>query len=175
MHNVAVYSTSPLHSDGTPQALKWLPATVDVAAVLWRSDEVELAMAAVTATPEGVAFELRAMMRNPRRRDAGAAVGGPADDGRLRVGLELSDRTRLTARMLGEYWPPEERTGAVLVEEGGSGGDRSFVHRFVAGILPPGGGLDVVFQWPDMDVPLTRYHIDTEPFSEAAGRAQRAW
>ena len=101
VQNVAVYSTSPLHSDGTPQPLKWLPATADVAAVLSRSDGVELVLEAVTATPEGFAFELRAMMQHSAGRDSGAPVGGPAD-GRLRLGFELSDGTRLTARMLGE-------------------------------------------------------------------------
>jgi hypothetical protein len=38
--------------------------------------------------------------------------------------------------------------------------------------MPPAGTIELVVEWPAVDISLTRTPVDTGPILEAAGRAQ---
>jgi hypothetical protein len=102
---------------------------------------------------------------------------GVPNNGRLRYGVRLSDGERVvdgSAFLRGNdpSTPPE-----VHVLTRGGGGGSGDTHAYSASDelwlwpLPPAGPLEVVVQWPAMDIPETSVSLDATPF---AGLAQHA-
>lgn len=97
---------------------------------------------------------------------------------RLKWGFELADGRRATnvgpfPSELGD--PARKPDQPVLVQGGGSGGDRSVDADYWLWPLPPAGALRVACQWLDQGIEMSVQELQTQPFLDAAGRARPIW
>lgn len=76
------------------------------------------------------------------------------------------------ARHEGQEKTPE---GPLILQRGGSGGDRRMDQRFWVWPLPPAGRLTLACEWPAYDIPLTTVDIEADPIIEAGGRSELVW
>ena len=172
-----MFSWNP--NDGPPQLPRqeWIPATVDEAFVVWSGDGTLLCVRDVTAWPGHFTFVLDARWRREHVGSGGHdSWDDPRTPGRLRVGFELADGTRITGRMVGEQWAAGgEREMPSLVSQGGSGGDSYFEYAFEANFEPRAEDFAVVVEWPDRHIPLTKHRMSGSRIRAAIGRSERAF
>jgi hypothetical protein len=183
---------------GAPEDV--LPGVVPVELILGRSQSTVVLLTGVRAFPTGLGITLGVRVRGQAaRRDLHAEVfDGPylhdrdADwqAGRLKWGFELANGQRVTSVDPPPWteqpnqdhsrphspddwkWEPDH---PVLVGGGGGGGTRSVDRDYWLWPLPPAGRLRIVCQWPDQGIETTVHNLDTQPFLEAAARAQPVW
>ncbi|GIJ43323.1 hypothetical protein Val02_02090 [Virgisporangium aliadipatigenens] len=150
-----------------------LPGAVPETTVLARTDDVVVALGDLHAYPNGFAFTLTVVLREPQREGGGRFLRHfharplPADF--LRFGLRFADGTVLTNLDPRPADPDEE--GPRLLPQGGSGGQRRHEQRYWVWPLPPSGPVDVVCEWPARGIPETTVALDGDVVREAAGRA----
>jgi hypothetical protein len=174
---------------GEPSSV--LGAPVAVSGVIHRSEHVFIGLEYATAYRAGVAFGIQIAAR---RGDwsrvqweaiQGAVFGHPRpphkrNSGELRIGAELADGTRFGSeppwQRIPRNRPPD---GPVLVDHGGdgSGGRRTMrSHRELwLWPLPDGDTLDLVFAWPELDVPVTRYSVNADELRAASTAEVPHW
>lgn len=171
-----------------------LGGVVPIEQVLFRNQELVIALASAAAFPQGVELRLRLAARHPEGGDEDVwwdrrelLFGGPHRH-RVRPGKPLADELlRFGVRFPGgakattvDRHPGENPHGPVLRdsgEGGGGGGDRFVASRRNLWLwpLPPPEPFEFVIEWPAFDVPLTFVTVDGEPIAMAARRAQPYW
>jgi hypothetical protein len=167
-----------------------LGVAVPLRLVLARNDNVVFAITDATAYPNGVEFSLTLRVRS-LSGDARRALmhGGPfhhrsfpGDDSSegippevLRFGVQLADGGRATTLDTRPWRLETAPAGPVLMQRGGSGGDRNWDMRFWLWPLPPPGPLVFVVEWPLGAIPETRVEIDAGPIVEASTHAETLW
>lgn len=155
-----------------PPPQEYCPATVEQALVVYSGPTLVAWIHDMSAWPGAFTFELSTAF--PREDPEEMASLHARGTGRFRLGFQFPDGTRITGHMLGELWPGD-RSAAPLIEEGGSGGDRDFTHRFIARFDPPDGDFDLVLEWAHKHVPLSRHPLSGRLIREAIARATRAF
>jgi hypothetical protein len=158
-----------------------LGVAVPVRRVLFRSDELAIALLGLVAFSNGI--ELQVVMRRRQlltepdlihvhmhRRHA---RGGELAPEVFRFGVEYPDGRKATN--LGFPFGAEEPTGPVLMERGGGGGGRSWNFGYWLWPLPPPGPLRVVVEWPAAGVPLTDVELDGAVLAAAAAEVDVLW
>jgi hypothetical protein len=162
-----------------------LGVAVPLRRVLFRSDDLAIALLGVVAFSNGI--ELQVAMR---RRDLPTepdpmlfhmhgrhATGRELAPEVFRFGVEYPDGRKATN--LANPFPllvgDEEPTVPVLIERGGGGGGRSWNFGYWLWPLPPPGPLRVVVEWPVAGVPLTDVELDGAAFTAAAADVDVLW
>jgi hypothetical protein len=158
-----------------------LGVAVPVRRVLFRSDDLAIAVMGVVAFSNGIEFQVvmrrRELAEEPNlmhvhmhRRHA---RGGELAPEVFRFGVEYPDGRKATN--LGFPSGPEEPAGPVLMERGGGGGGRSWNFGYWLWPLPPPGPLRVVVEWPAMGVPLTNVVLDGAALVAVAAEVDVLW
>jgi hypothetical protein len=158
-----------------------LGVAVPVRRVLFRSDDLAIAVLGVVAFSNGIEFQVvmrrRELAEEPNlmhvhmhRRHA---RGGELAPEVFRFGVEYPDGRKATN--LGFPSGPEEPAGPVLMERGGGGGGRSWNFGYWLWPLPPPGPLRVVVEWPAMGVPLTDVELDGAALVAVAAEVDVLW
>jgi hypothetical protein len=158
-----------------------LGVAVPVRRVLFRDDDLAIALLGVVAYSNGV--ELQVVMRRRELADEPDPMhvhmrrrhvrGGELAPEVFRFGVEYADGRKATN--LGFPFGTEEPTGPVLMERGGGGGGRSWSFGYWLWPLPPPGPLRVVVEWPIAGVPLTDVELDGAAFAAAAADVDVLW
>ena len=149
--------------------------------VLFRNDELAIALIGVVAFSNGLEFQVvmrrRHLVEEPdlmhfqmRGRNM---RGGELAPEVFRFGVEYPDGRKATN--LGYPAFGEEPTGPVLMARGGGGGGRSWNFGYWLWPLPPPGPLRVVVEWPALGVPLTDVELDGAVLGEAAADVDVLW
>jgi hypothetical protein len=93
----------------------------------------------------------------------------------LRVGLEYSDGSKLMntnpRRLPGED-EGDVDSGPTMRPQRGTGWYREWHHDFWCWPLPPSGPLQLICEWPQMEIPLTRREVDAQLILDASARAE---
>ena len=170
-----------------------LPGVVPVELILGRSDSTVVMLTGMRAFPTGLGMRLYVQVRGRVHRgdldnevfDGPYAHHMDADwqTGRLKWGFELADGRRVTNidpppqppdyhDPLFQSWEPDR---PVLTGGGGGGGPRSAERDYWLWPLPPAGRLRVACQWLEQRIEMSIQELHTQPFLEAAARAQPVW
>jgi hypothetical protein len=158
-----------------------LGVAVPVRRVLFRSEEIAVALLGVVAYSNGI--ELQVVIRRRRQaedpdpmlfhmRRRHNQTGALAPEV-LRFGVEYADGRKATN--LGHPAFGDEPTGPVLMERGGGGGGRSWNFGYWLWPLPPPGPLRVVIEWPIAGIPLTDVEVDGAVIAAAAADVDVLW
>jgi hypothetical protein len=102
-------------------------------------------------------------------------MGGELPPEMLRLGTEYAHGRKSTNT--NPRWPEfdedeEDESSPTMIEHGGGGGGREWRQSFWCWPLPLPGPLQLVCEWPSMEIPLTRHEIDAQLILDAAERAQ---
>jgi hypothetical protein len=167
-----------------------LGVAVPLRLILARNDNVVFAITDAIAHPNGVEFSLALRVRS-LSSDARRSLmhGGPFHPGSLpgddpsdgipqevmRFGVQLADGGRATTLDTRPWRLEAAPAGPVLIQRGGSGGERTWNMRFWLWPLPPPGPLAFVVEWPLGRIPETRVEIDAGPILDASARAETLW
>lgn len=89
----------------------------------------------------------------------------------LRLGVQFADGSKAT-NTGGFHHDANAPAGPVMHPGGGGGGGASWRQTQWVWPLPPPGPLELVCEWPAMDIPLTRSELDAQTILDAAARAQ---
>lgn len=157
-----------------------LPCAVPIGKVIARNEKAAIGVAGGLAYTTG--FELTFYVFAPEAApglepfDRRILAEGGLPPGLLRVGLEYSDGVKLTSTSP-RRWPEEveageEGAGPTMMPRRGSGWDNEWHRDFWCWPLPPPGPLQLVCEWPEMEIVLTRREIDAAPILDAASRAE---
>ena len=169
-----------------------LPVAVPFGVVLGRSPRGVVALSHALVHSTGVLFQVVAHVDGLRAGESNlifheqhaGRMGLPElPRGFLRFGIELPDGARVSNLSEGGWRrsPPEEATGPVLRQSGGSGGGSSTRTSvdWSAGYwlwpLPDAGVLRLFCEWPVAELELASAEIDAAPIREAAGAVTRLW
>jgi hypothetical protein len=159
-----------------------LGVAVPLRHVLFRSDDLAIALIGVVAFSNGI--ELQVVMRrrelsddpdvmqvhmHRRRRAPGNELAPEV----FRFGVEYPDGRKATN--LGFPFGEKEPEGPVLMERGGGGGGRSWNFGYWLWPLPPPGPLRVVVEWPIAGIPLTDVELDGAALAAAAADVDVLW
>jgi hypothetical protein len=177
---------------GPPSSV--LGAPVGISGVVYRSEHLFVGLRYATVYPSGVSFGIRVALRRgdwPRERweDLDGLIFGSArrrvrpsdDDGDLMIGVELAGGTRTSTTSNRRAWAPRDQApeAPVLTEHGGGGSGGSRYQHSSRDLwlwpLPDGDTLDLVFAWPALDMPVTRYTIDAKQFRAAVASTAPYW
>jgi hypothetical protein len=165
---------------GPPRGV--LPCAIPLAEVIARTDKAAIGIAGIFAYNTG--FELKvfvlltrdsARLVHPFRFGESFDDEGPLSPKLVRVGLEYSDGRKATNTnprwpMFGEDADVDE-SRPTMVQEGGNGGEREWRQDFWCWPLPSPGPLQIVCEWPMMEIPLTRFEIGADVVLGAAARS----
>jgi hypothetical protein len=157
-----------------------LPCAVPLGEMIARNDKAAIGVAGGLAYTTG--FELKFYVFTPEPTpdlepfDRRALEEGGLPSEFLRVGLEYADGSKLmnTTR---RRWPDESKAGEdearpTMTPQRGTGWYREWHHDFWCWPLPPSGALQLICEWPQMEIPLTRKEVDAQLILDAAARAE---
>ncbi len=84
---------------------------------------------------------------------------------------------RVATNINPEHAPPNVPMAgrAVLMQGGGSGGERRYDLTYWVYPLPPPGRLAFICEWPGLGLAETRVEIDAQPILDAAARSVQIW
>jgi hypothetical protein len=162
-----------------------VPGSAPVERVLAQNDQVGVAVVGLLAYPNGIEFEV-VVVAEDQWTKLDPFFGHPHDDDGgmmspklLRFGVEFSDgrrgmntRDRWAGWLDEEEGTPAPEHPVVLNGRGGHGGGGFWSLRFWLSPLPPPGSLQMVCEWPDAKIPLTKSEIDGSIVGDAAARSQ---
>jgi hypothetical protein len=159
-----------------------LGVAVPVRRVLYRNDDLAIALLGVVAFSNGL--ELQVVMRRRKLAEepdhlmhmhmhGRHARGGELAPEVFRFGVEYADGRKATN--LGFPTGPEEPTSPVLMQRGGGGGGRSWNFGYWLWPLPPAGRLRVLVEWPALGIPLTDVELDGATLVAAAADVDVLW
>lgn len=158
-----------------------LGAAVPARHVLFRSDELVIALLGIVVFSNGV--EMQVVMRRRHVPDepdpmhahmhARRARSGVLAPEVFRFGVEYPDGRKATN--IGHPPFDEDPTEPVLMQRGGGGGGRSWSFAYWLWPLPPPGPLRVVVEWPALDVPQTDLELDGAVLAAAAADVDVLW
>jgi hypothetical protein len=158
-----------------------LPGVVAFERVLARTDKVAVCVSRLAAFPSGFEIDVVTMAADEQydldplmfdhhhRMHRGGADELPPE--LLRFGVRFADGAKATntGGCHYEHTPP---AGPVMQAGGGGGGGGSWRVTQWIWPLPPPGVLEIVCEWPAVDIPLTRDELDAQLILDAAARAQ---
>jgi hypothetical protein len=158
-----------------------LGVAVPLRRVLFRSDEIAIAVLDIVAYSTGIELQVAIRRRQiPAEPDpmhvhmrSRHTRGGELAPEVFRFGVAYPDGRKATN--LGH--PPfgEEPAGPVLMERGGGGGSRSWSFGYWLWPLPPPGPLRIVIEWPVVGISLTDVEIDGGVIAAAAAGVDVLW
>jgi hypothetical protein len=158
-----------------------LPCAVPLGEVFARNYKAVVGLAGGLAYTTGFELSFYAFALEARPEiepfDREAMQEGDLPDEILRVGLEYSDGSKLMSTNP-RRWPDEDESDEAedrptMRPQRGTGWHREWRHDFWCWPLPPPGPLQLVCEWPAMEIALTRYEIDAQLILDAAARAQK--
>jgi hypothetical protein len=169
-----------------------LGGPVAVSGVIHRSEHLFLGLRYATAYPTGVQFGIQISVRRGDRsrtqweETKGQVFGHPvrrhtSESGELRIGVELADGSRASSE---GRWPHRRAgqappSGPVLIDHGGNGSGGGRTARSSRELwlwpLPEGDTVDLVFEWPILQLAETRYTINALQLRAAARTAIPHW
>jgi hypothetical protein len=161
-----------------------LPCAIPIVEVLARNEEVAIGISGAFAYPTG--FEMEILVLSAQRRggrihpfdgpwhsEESASEGMP--EGLLRLGLEYGDG-RKSMNTNARWFESEEASDGerqpTMVSKGGGGGERDWRQSFWFWPLPSHGTLNLVCEWPALEIPLTRHPLDVEQIRSAAASSK---
>jgi hypothetical protein len=158
-----------------------LPGVVALERVLARTDKVAVCLTRLAAYPTGFEFDVLTMTADDQedldplmfhhhhQMHRGMTDEIPPE--LLRFGVQFSDGSKATntGGFHNDQNPPE---GPIMHPGGGGGGGGSWRQTQWVWPLPSPGRLEIVCEWPALDVPLTRSELDAQLILDAATRAQ---
>jgi hypothetical protein len=158
-----------------------LPGVVALERVLARTDEVAVCVTRLAAYPTGFELDLVTMTAvdgddlDPLVFHHHHLVHGGATDEippeLLRFAVRFSDGSKATN--IGGFHPDRNPpAGPVMHASGGGGGGGSWRQTQWVWPLPPPGRVEIVCEWPALDIPLTRSELDAQLILDAVPRAQ---
>jgi hypothetical protein len=160
-----------------------LGVAVPLRTVLFRNDELAIALLGLIAFSSGLQFDVAVRRRrSPVEHDpmmfhmrGRRTSGGELAPEVFRFGVEYPDGRKATN--LGSPFPTGdgEPEGPLLMERGGGGGGRSWSFSYWLWPLPPPGPLRVVVEWPAQGVTLTDVELDGALLVAAAADADVLW
>lgn len=158
-----------------PPVDHYLPGVVTEAREVGASEHTRVMFTGWSVWPRQAVLHLR-LFRRRYRTDEGGGRRWRDRSGGLRVGLVLADGRRVTT-LDGEPWPRPPGSGkrVTLRSPGVSGGGFHHTTDLYLSALPPEGGLEMVVEWPDQQVPETRTTLDAAAVRAAATRAVEIW
>jgi hypothetical protein len=156
-----------------------LPCPIPVSEILARNDDVVIGVGGGRAYTTG--FELTFYVFAPHGTDdlepfpfrALEEGGDPADY--LRLGLEYADGSRLS-NTSSRRWPGDESDGGdspTMNFKRGQGRPREWHGDFWCWPLPPSGIVQLVCEWPQMGISLSRRALDGSLILNSAERAEK--
>jgi hypothetical protein len=158
-----------------------LPGVVALECVLVRTDKVAICLTRLAAYPTGFEFDIVTMsaddqddldplmFHHQHRMRRGASEEIPPE--LLRFGVQFSDGSKAT-NTGGFYHGQDPPAGPVMRAGGGGGGGGSWQETQWVWPLPPPGTLEIVCEWPALEIPVTRSELDVQLILDAAARAQ---
>jgi hypothetical protein len=151
-----------------------IPGIVSIQTLmLWRTDQVAVAVTGLSAYAEGFEVLVTAHIRPPGATGGRETRPDPrAIQRTFRFGLLLSDGRKVFGDRSGHDTEP---TGPVLRLYMSGGRLHSHVSRWWAWPLPPAGPLEFVCEWAALGVPETRAVIDAQLILDAAGHSTPLW
>jgi hypothetical protein len=161
-----------------------VPGVAVIEAIIAQNDAVGISVASVSVYPNGLEFEVVVLAEDEWTKLEPFFVRQDDEDGTippslLRLGVEYADgRKAMNTRDRWAGWVDEEDGHPApghpifLTGRGGGGGGGHWTYRFWLWPIPPPGPLQLVCEWPDAGIPLTRHEIDGQSIVDAAARAQ---
>lgn len=106
--------------------------------------------------------------------------GGRMGEGRLRYGVQLEDGTRATDSLFHSMTDPNSPPAdPVLVRSGGGGGGDNVFYSSSDSLWlyprPRGEALDLIMQWPALDIPEVGRTLNIDGIDELSERSQPFW
>jgi hypothetical protein len=167
-----------------------LGAPVPINALLAKTGRVAVALANVSAYPNGFAFDLVIIgnpmtPRDPMSHRMGM-MGGPGMRRGPRVGFEFADGTRVAEggpmpfpghvmTLTAQKDPQGIPTTPILVSRGGGGGSDRYSMGFWCFPLPAPGPMNVYVEWDDAEIPETMVTLDATSITQLAPSAVTLW
>jgi hypothetical protein len=154
---------------------------VAVERVLVQTRRVAVCLTRLAAYPTGFEFDVVTMsaegeddldplmFHHQHRMRRGAADEIPPE--LLRFGVQFSDGSKAT-NTGGFHHDQNPPGGPVMHVGGGGGGGGSWRQTQWVWPLPPPGTLEIVCEWPALEIPVTRSAVDAQLILDAATRAQ---
>jgi hypothetical protein len=165
---------------GPPRGV--LPAHTPQRAVIFRTDDVFLAVDRLLVYPAGLEFTLVLLMRdsNYELQDIPWELhrrprAGELPDDFIRFGLVLADGSKWTNLDWREPWGEAEVTGPIVSGRGGGGGGDAWEMSYWLWPLPPEGEITFVASWPVHGIPESTATIDSTELRERATEAENIW
>ncbi|MEV0004697.1 hypothetical protein AB0H28_20785 [Micromonospora sp. NPDC050980] len=162
-----------------------LPAGVGVTVLLGRTDDVAVGLTQVEAFSTGFRFTLAVRLRQARSDLAGGRLFMLVNSGvevplaeRLLPGLEYPGGRRASTVQKTPTLDPAAATDSrqlVLVQQGGSGDERSVDQTYWVSPLPPAEPVTVVIAWPAFGIPESTATLDGAAINAAAERSRLLW
>jgi hypothetical protein len=158
-----------------------LPGVVALERVLARTNRVAVCLTRLAAYPTGFELDIETMsaadqddldplmFRHHHRIRRGMTDEIPPE--LLRFGVQFSDGSKAT-NTDGFHHDKNPPAGPVMHPGGGGGGGGSWRQTQWVWPLPPPGTLEIVCEWPALEIPLTRSALDAQLILDAAARAQ---
>ncbi|MBF4591733.1 MULTISPECIES: hypothetical protein [unclassified Curtobacterium] len=163
-----------------------LPAVIGYGLRWATSEHAAIVVESARVFTDGVLFQIG---RQVRRRDLSERqfqqlihedhffVSEEGRRARLQYGAILSDGQRLADSDLFDEDGVDD--GAVLLRQGGSGGGGASSYRYADDLwlhpLPPAGSLELVVQWPALQVPEHRITLPVGDLLRAAEQVTTLW
>lgn len=175
-------SKPPTWSGPTPGVV---PGVAVIEKVLAQTDEVGISVASALVYPNGLEFEVVVVAEDewtsldPFFSRPDEDEEGTIPPNLLRFGVEYADgRRAMNTRDRWAGWLDEEEGHptplhpVLLNGKGGHGGGGCWAYRFWLWPLPPPGPMQLVCEWPDASIPVTRCQVDGELIIAAGERTQ---
>jgi hypothetical protein len=155
-----------------------IPVPVPLTAVLFRSEDLALALLGLQVYSTGLTFDLalraRASAALAWRPLSEVLWGRGADGPTLLLGLELGDGRRITSTRA-PFPDPPSPDGVVFHHAGGSGGELAADQSWWLSPLPPDGPLRVVARCDALGIDDTSADVDGGLIRRAAEQVVVLW
>jgi hypothetical protein len=153
---------------------------VSLGGVIARNDRVVVGVGGGLAYTTGfeLSFYVFSLKEHPETEpfDREAMASGELTPEVLRVGLEYADGSKLMStnpRRWGDDDGEVDEDRPTMSPKRGSGWHREWQHVFWCWPLPPAGLLQLICEWPAMEIGLARMDADARLILDAAAHAQR--
>jgi hypothetical protein len=156
-----------------------LPCAVPLGEVIARNDRAVVGVGGGLAYTTGFELSFYAFSLEGRPEiapfDRETMESGELAPEILRVGLEYADGSKLMSTNPRRWGDEDSETEdrPTMGPKRGSGWDREWQHVFWCWPLPPAGPMQLVCEWPAMEIGLERVELDAQLILDAAARAQR--
>jgi hypothetical protein len=154
-------------------ARETVPGVVPSERVIARTNGVAISLSCFWVYPAGFKFDVYVDLKDKESELDPFPFGrcSQREDERLLLGFEFADGAKATS--VSERWGGgPEPTPPLLVGKGASRSGGHSHQSFWLWPLPTPGRFEIVCEWPEAGIPLTRSELDAAAILEAASRAQ---